>query len=133
MSASLYSLKTSSVDLSEPLRIVGSSVRSVSLYRKAGTSRRTRYDCQLAPQIRKPNSSNINAVNQNAPLCGFYKTEERQCQRAFTRARTAQYTDLLSRIYLEIEIMQHGWEVRLYETYEPCAMQWKSESIPHNG
>lgn len=75
--------------------------------------RRTGNNSQLAPQIRQPNVRNVKVVDENSSLRSLNETEERQRKRALARPSPAENADLLSRLDLEVKVVEDVGQLRL--------------------
>ena len=54
----------------------------------------TRNNGQAAAKVRQPNFWGVHSIDKNSAFSGFYKSEERQCQRALSRPCSSENTDL---------------------------------------
>lgn len=90
MSASSYSSKTSNVDRTVPLKIVGSSARTVNVCIR-GLKRHvlTGDDRDLAAQVRQTDLGDINPINDDFSFCRFHESEERERERTLSRTGPA--------------------------------------------
>ena len=136
ISSSRYSLKTSRVDRSVPLKTVGSSENvHQNPSPQPPIRRHTGYDSQLAPKVGETDLGDVDTVNDDTTLRGFYEAEEGQSQRALARACAPKDANLLAGADFEGEIVEDVWQVGLYDgdNQHPDMQGLYRRCVQHNG